>query len=75
MGNNTFKLAYGENDGIARRTGAVGDIVDGELWSIGLDHKLSNRTTVYAAYADFESDNGGGTAEYDALSFGIIHKF
>ncbi len=75
MGNNTFKAAYGQTDDWARRTGAVGVIDDGEQWSIGLDHKLSNRTTLYVTYADFESDNTGGDAKYDALSFGVIHNF
>ncbi len=75
MGNNIIKAAYGQVDGMARRTGVAGIIDDGDQWSIGLDHKLSTLTTVYAVYSDFDSDNAGGTGKFDALSLGIIHKF
>jgi predicted porin len=84
MGNNTFKIAYGEADGMVRDLTHNFNVDDAEMWSIGVDHKLSNRTTVYAAYTDFESDdnpfmqsNGvlDTDTEYDAFSVGIIHKF
>lgn len=73
MGNNVIKAAYGQIDDMGRRTGAVAFINDGELWSIGLDHKLSTRTKVYAAYTEFDTDTTG--VEFDVLSLGIIHDF
>ncbi len=84
MGNNTFKVAYGEVNDFTRSgtTGSTADLpdagavdlaVDGEQWSIGLDHKLSTRTKVYAAYTDF--DNDAANLDWDALSVGIVHEF
>ncbi len=82
MGNNTFKIAYGEvsdfvNDpsgSFSAGTLASGELdVDGDQWSIGIDHKLSNRTKVYAAYTDFDDTEAG--MDWDALSLGIIHTF
>ncbi len=75
-GNNTFKIAYGRGDDLAM-TGIRGSepYYDTEQWSIGVDHKLSNRTMVYAAYTDHEEDAGFADYDYDVLSLGIIHKF
>jgi len=76
-GNNTFKIAYGQADewGMSG-TGAPYRLDDADQWSIGVDHKMSNRTTVYAAYSDFSNDDlAGEDTEWDALSVGIIHKF
>ncbi len=75
-GNNTFKIAYGQAEDMVRG-GTIGSPVlwanDAEQWSIGLDHKLSTRTTVYATYSDFSTDTAN--TDWDALSLGIIHKF
>lgn len=85
-GNNTFKVAYGQADdwGITG-TSAPYLIDDAEQWTIGIDHKLSNRTKIYAAYSNYEDDQlvvvGGLAApivapkEWDAFSLGIIHTF
>jgi predicted porin len=79
-GNNTFKIAYGEADNFTREASTdlphLGGVFDaaGDQWSIGVDHKLSNRTKVYAAYTDFESDFGS-FGDYDAFSLGIVHTF
>ncbi len=78
-GNNTFKIAYGEADewgvtGIP--TSAYRDLYsinDAEQWSIGVDHKMSNRTKVYAAYTDYSDDTAN--RDWDALSLGIVHQF
>lgn len=80
MGNNTFKIAYGEADGFVRDQSHNFNVDDAEMWSIGVDHKLSNRTKVYAAYTDFETDDdvllgADSDTEYDAFSLGIIHTF
>lgn len=77
-GNNTFKMAYGRGDDLAM-TGIRGSewYYDTEQWSVGVDHKLSNRTTVYAAYTDHDedADSIGLDYDYDVFSLGIIHKF
>ena len=78
-GNNTFKIAYGESDGAVNSAGATFNVDNAEAWSIGVDHKLSNRTKVYAVYADYNAD-GTATApgvdlDADIFSLGIIHKF
>ena len=72
-GNNTFKIAYGEADGAVNNSAVVFNVDDVEQWSIGVDHKLSNRTKVYAAYSDFETD--AVDSDWDAFSLGIIHTF
>ena len=72
-GNNTFKIAYGEADGAVNSSGMTFNVDDVDMWSIGVDHKLSNRTKVYAAYADSSTD--ATDLDWDAFSVGIIHKF
>jgi predicted porin len=83
-GNNTFKIAYGEADGFTREgetnlpVNGLFTVAEGEQWSIGVDHKLSNRTTVYAAYTDFNNSQKvipGFEFDWDAFSVGIIHSF
>ncbi len=66
FGNNVVKVAYGEGEYDANNT-------DTEAFSIGLDHKLSKRTKLYAVYADWDGDQQD--VEYDGLSLGIVHKF
>jgi predicted porin len=74
MGNNTLKAAYGEADDMVRNSVAAGFQVDDvDQWSIGLDHKLSTRTKVYAVYSDYNTN--ATNADWDALSVGIVHKF
>ncbi|MCP4274818.1 MAG: porin [Gammaproteobacteria bacterium] len=73
MGNNVLKAAYGEADGMVRNSGMGFMVDDAEMWSIGLDHKLSKRTKVYAQYADFDTD--ADDTDMDAFSVGIVHKF
>ncbi len=72
-GNNTFKIAYGQADDMVRDHTIGFWANDVDQWSIGLDHKLSTRTKVYAAYTDFNSDTNN--LDWDALSLGIIHNF
>lgn len=72
VGNNTFKVAYGEVSDAVNSDG-MGFNLDGEQWSIGFDHKLSTRTKVYAAYSDFDDDQAN--SDWDALSVGIVHEF
>ncbi len=86
MGNNTFKLQYAERDDLDNLDKSGSDQL-----SIGLDHSMSKRTTVYAAYALVQNDEsakrkswgGGHDSEGDAVmgedndvfSVGIVHKF
>jgi predicted porin len=85
-GNNTFKIAYGETENWGMvGTGTPYVVGDAEQWTIGVDHKLSNRTKLYAAYTDYDDDfeqtfNFGNqsitlTRDWDAFSLGIIHTF
>lgn len=53
----------------------IGDI---EGWGLTAAHNMSNRTQVYAAYADSENDVTGGRAAGDEdqrFSLGVIHSF
>jgi len=73
MGNNTLKAMYGNND-----TDTAADEKDG--WAIGVDHKMSKRTQVYALYVDSEQGLRGdydGTKYTDgsAFSIGMVHSF
>jgi len=73
-GNNTFKVAYGEADDWGMTgTNVPYAVDDAEQWSIGVYHKLSNRTKVYAAYSDYSDDVVD--TDWDALSVGIVHTF
>ena len=98
MGNNTFKLHYAERDDSGLKSSkcagglANSKCKDGaDLWAIGLDHKLSKRTKVYAVYAKTNNDkdsrstswkNTGGEGaapsdgnNADSFALGIQHKF
>ena len=95
MGSNTIKLQYSDLDDSDLKTcGVTGleNCKDGaDMWTVGLDHAMSKRTTVYAAYSSTDNNNDasrttwggghGGTADAaegekaDAFSVGIIHKF
>jgi predicted porin len=72
-GNNTFKIAYGQADDMVRDAGLGFQVDDAEQWTIGVDHKMSNRTKVYAAYSDYSEDTAD--RDWDAFSLGIVHTF
>jgi predicted porin len=73
-GNNTFKIAYGQVDEWGMTgTNTPYAVDDAEQWTVGIDHKLSNRTKVYAVYSDYSDDVAN--EDWDALSLGIIHTF
>jgi len=81
-GNNTFKVAYGEAEDATRDLDADLPIAgattfmlaEGDQWSVGVDHKLSNRTKVYAAYSQYDN-NIAHQLDWDALSLGVVHTF
>jgi len=72
FGNNVLKAAYGDRDH-DKYINAVDTSDDEQMWTIGLDHKLSKRTMVYGLYTDFSDD--AANSDWDAFSLGIIHKF
>lgn len=62
FGSNALKLAYGKaNSGVTANTGA-------KQVSVGFDHNLSKRTTVYALYSQLSNDSA---ASYALGSAGI----
>ncbi len=73
MGNNTIKAAYGKGDGMAFISDWAITLDKAEQWTVGLDHKLSTRTTIYAVYTEW--DDGFPDSDWDAFSLGIVHKF
>ncbi len=97
MGNNTLKFQYADRDnsdrkGLGGNLGyQIGKNDGADMWVVGLDHAMSKRTTVYAAYASTTNDDlqsktswGGGHDkegsasmgdDADVFSVGIIHKF
>ncbi len=76
-GNNTFKVAYGEMEADDDAFTAIGwGDMGAEQWTVGIDHKLSSRTKLYATYSDYSfDDNGNHDLDWDAFSLGIVHKF
>jgi len=62
MGNNTIKLQYSDLDDTDRS-----NIDDGaDMWTIGLDHAMSKRTTVYALYTSLENDDDSSRVSWGA---------
>ena len=93
FGNNRIKAAYGEHDATMVGEGITFDWTDeakSTHWAIGLDHKLSKRTTAYAQYAEAKADSIKSTGRLDGqvervehspggkkngFSMGLIHNF
>ena len=77
MGNNKIKFQYSDLDDYSA-SGAADNGAD--MWSIGLDHSMSKRTTVYAAYASTDNDKGasntswGGGHDGEARGLGVAGK-
>jgi len=78
FGNNVVKAAYGSMD-VDNSNVFVIPVDEPSSFSIGLDHKLSKRTKLFATYTDFEGDDNnlvvGDDYDYDIFSVGIVHKF
>lgn len=86
FGKETINLAYGsagDGDAATTKTGAT-------MIAVGLDHKLSKRTTVYVSYSSIDNEENatyavgtGSGASYtpaagkdpSAVSLGIVHNF
>ena len=58
-GMNKFKLQYTTRSNDVA-SGAAKD--DGTMIALGVDHKMSKKTTVYAVYAQMDNDKGGNFA-------------
>jgi predicted porin len=65
MGNNTLKATFGDNNGSGKGNG----------WAIGVDHKMSKRTKVYALYADSDNSLNGDSVSGDGFAVGMQHNF
>jgi len=84
FGNNELKIAYqaGEVDD-DRTASAAYDSPEYDTFTIGLDHRLSKRTELYAIYTQTDTNGdaknaaslGAGTDDWDAISFGMVHDF
>ncbi len=67
MGNNTFVAKWGKSN--------YDEPVDDSatVWGLGAEHKLSKRTSVYAAYGN--ADETYSDDSLDTFSVGMIHNF
>ena len=75
FGNNRIKFAYGENKSDGTYSDSMTEFpvlteyhssedFESKNWAIGLDHKLSKRTTAYIQYAAAESTSVSESSEY-----------
>ena len=71
-GNNTFSVAYGDTD--VDNTVANADF-DYDMWTVGVRHSFSKKTSVFGGYTQTDGDNNGNAADRDAWSVGIRQKF
>ncbi|OOZ75172.1 hypothetical protein BOW49_00055 [Solemya velum gill symbiont] len=72
MGNNNLVLKWGQTDYGKDNTVYGGN--DHTVWGLGAEHKLSKRSSAYAAYGNASTDESG----YDdttIFSVGMIHNF
>ena len=71
LGNTLFYLGYGEAEELR------GDDYEHTGITIGLDHKFSKRTDVYAGWTqtDVDDDNQPNVGETDVVTVGLRHKF
>lgn len=84
MGANTFMAAYGDMD----KNDAAGATADdgGSVFSLGVKHSMSKRTSAYAIYSATDNDTNGTVdlnnyasravnQDVSAFSFGVVHTF
>ena len=84
LGNTKLIIAYQEGEVDDDRTASITyDSPEYDTFTISLDHKLSKRTKLYTIYTQTDTNGdaknaaslGAGTDDWDAFSFGIVHKF
>jgi hypothetical protein len=75
MGANTLALGYMEEDSLITSGTSAGDKGTGqdESWLVSIDHALSKRTSLTAAYKDH--DDQTNSADLDQFAVGIKHVF
>ncbi len=69
MGNNVVKVQYGKRDEYDDWNDSTNANVDGnntgaDMWTIGLDHKMSKRTTAYVAYSTMSNDDNSTSTSW-----------
>jgi len=72
MGANTFSLSYAEESDYNTSTGAK-ESGDDEAWMVSVDHALSKRTSLTAAYKS--ADDGNTNTSADEFAVGLKHVF
>jgi len=70
MGANTLALSYMEEDSLSSGDKGTGQ---DESWMVSIDHALSKRTSLTAAYKDH--DDQTNTSDLDQFAVGIKHVF
>jgi predicted porin len=74
MGANTFGLGYSEETDIDSTSGNVDSTKkDNESWMVSVDHALSKRTSLTAAYMDV--DDVDANADKSVYAIGLKHVF
>jgi predicted porin len=72
MGANTFSLSYMEESDYNTSSGAK-ETGDDEAWMVSVDHALSKRTSLTAAY--LSAEDGDTAADSDNFAIGLKHVF
>jgi len=84
FGNTALMVAYQEGEvEDDRAASAAYDSPEYDSIVVAVDHKLSKRTKLYALYTQSDTNDdaknaaslASGSDDWDALSFGIVHKF
>jgi len=75
MGANTLAIGYMEEDSLVTTGTTAGDKATGddESWLVSIDHALSKRTSLTAAYKDH--DDQTNSSDLDQFAVGIKHVF
>ena len=71
MGNNIFTASYGNTDVDVDG----GSDFDYDYWAVGVIHKFSKKTRIFAGYTETEGDNNGNGDDRDAWTVGIRKDF
>ena len=76
MGNNIFTISWANMD-VDETAANGGSNVDFDYWAVGVIHKFSKQTRVFAGYTQTNGDNqaAGATADRDAWTVGIRKDF
>jgi len=77
MGANTFGLGYSEETNVncSGSTCTKQTNGDNEAWIVSVDHALSKRTSLTAAYKSFDDKDAGVGKDQDNFAVGLKHVF